>query len=118
MKYRILAPDEVERLAFIFEPRGLPVPDPRIERVAIVEDDDKIVAMVLLRLLPMIDGLWAAPEYRGGKIDYTRLVELAEEPIKQLRGRTYALAPSNVIANAAKNAGYHQVAWPLYEKEH
>lgn len=115
--YRLLAPDEFERLRPIFVPRGIPQPDPTIERVGVVEDDGTIVAIAMLRLLPLMDGLWVEKQYRGGKIDYKRLAEVVDEPIRQLSGsRIYAISQMTLTERILADAGYEEVKAKVYEK--
>lgn len=119
MNYRALEPNEYNRLEFIFKPRGLPLPDPLIERVAVAEDDGRIVGMAILRYLPLVDALWADKHHRGGVIDYPQLVAKAEEPLYKLPGsRAYAIGTGTHVNQIAESCGYRKLETvQLMEKE-
>ena len=118
LSYRLLKPDEFHRLKFIFEPRNLPLPDPLIERVAVAEEDGQIVGMMILRYLPIADGLWVEPQHRGGAIDYNELLNIVEEPVRAVPGaRCYALVSGKHTERIAENAGYKPVNMRVFEKE-
>ena len=116
MNYRLLPAEEYERLKFIFEPRSLPLPDPLIEKVGVAEDG-AIVAMIIQRFLPLIDGLWVAPQYRGGRVNYKQLGGLIEELFTHLPGsRLYALGTGKHVRRIALECGYKELEWKVLEK--
>lgn len=118
LSYRLLKPEEFHRLKFIFEPRGLPLPDPSIERVAVAEENGQIVGMMILRLLPLADGLWVEPQHRGGAIDYNELFNIVEEPVSAIPGaRCYTLISGKHTERIAESAGYKPVNMRVFEKE-
>lgn len=118
IEYRVLEPNEFDRLAPIFSPRGLPLPDPLIERVGVAEENSKIVGMSILRLLPLIDGLWADKQYRGGRIDYAKLIGVAEQPLRDIpNSRCYAFITNSHIRKIAENLNYKPLRWQVFEKE-
>lgn len=116
MIYRALEPEEYGNLQFIFGPRGIPLPEPVLERVAVAEDSNKIVGMVALRLLPLVDALWAEPLYRGGRIDYQRMVSVAEQPLRK-GCRSYALVRGKHVSEIAWDCGYRPTDLRLMQKE-
>lgn len=109
MEYRPLEPEEYGRLQFIFGPRGLPLPDPIVERVCVVEDEGQIVAMAIRRLLPMLDGLWVEKRHRGGKINYEKLARITEGELNSPGSRCYALAVRSFTGRILAQAGYEEV---------
>lgn len=118
IEYRVLEPNEFDRLSPIFEPRGLPLPDPLIERVGVAEDNGQIVGMSILRLLPLIDGLWAEKSYRGGMIDYSRLIGIAEQPLREIpNSRCYAFITNSHVRQIAEDLHYKPLRWQVFEKE-
>jgi hypothetical protein len=118
LSYRLLKPEEFDRLKFIFQPRGLPLPDPLIERVAVAEENGQIVGMMILRLLPLVDGLWVEPQHRGGAIDYNELLNIVEEPVRAVPGsRCYTLISGKHTEHIAERSGYKPVNMRVFEKE-
>lgn len=94
------------------------MPDPSIERVAVAEDDGQIVGMGILRLLPLIDGLWAEESYRGGRIDYAKLIGVAEQPLHEIpNSRCYAFVTNPLVRRIAEDLQYKPLRWQVFEKE-
>lgn len=120
MEYRILPPAEFDRLRFIFEPKGLPIPDPNLERVVSVEDQGNIVAIGILRLLPLLDGLWVEKAYRGGRVDYRKAGSILLEPLTERPGsRCYSLSvgPARRFTRHILNqVGFKEIQGTLFEK--
>ena len=117
--YRVLEPEEYRRLEFIFKPRGYPLPNPNLERAAIVEEGEKIISTVMLRILPLMDGLWVAPHHRGGDIDYGMLASVLEKPFHDLPGsRCYALGLGTFTKNILHKAGFDELEGSIFEKRY
>jgi hypothetical protein len=117
-EYRILPDEEFDRLRFIFEPKGYPMPDPAIERVEVVEEDGEIIAMAVLRILPLLDALWVDPKHRGGSVDYKKAVTVLEEPFTKYPGsKCYALGLNTLTQRILKDIGYKVVPGNIFEKE-
>jgi len=112
---RILPDEEYERLGFIFSPKNLPIPDPMVERVAVVEDCGNIVAIGMTRILPMLDGLWVEPKYRGGVVNYREAVKPLEEMFFP-GSRCYSLGLGKFTQRILREIGYDEVPGHLYEK--
>lgn len=114
MNYRMLQPQEWDKLEK-FKQTG-PIPPPEVSAAAVAEDDDGVVQGVLfLQLALHMEPIVIEPTATG-RVNFLRLVKVLEENLDSVT-TYYAFSDSALVGKMAKKAGLTQLPYRIWSKE-
>jgi hypothetical protein len=120
MVYRLLPPEEFERLRPLCDRNNLPMPIPGHQLVAVIEDEGEIIARWDLLLQPHLDNGCIDEKYRGRFLNLKRLLSLLENEIPKQK-HVHLYSTSSVGPNGSRILeimGFNESPEPLYTKEY
>ncbi len=115
MTYRLLPPDEFEKLKPFCERNGIPMPSPDLTFVGVAEKDGEIVYCHMAQMQLHLDNQCRDKGY-DGYIDFRKVYEAIEERIpKPAVIYTYPTFENGVTM--AEMCGFHKAEFPTMVKE-
>lgn len=112
MKYEILPQDKWDEIKPLFE--GQPMPLPNHAAIAVARDEEgKVQGLLVLQLQLHLEPLIL----KSTGVNFTRLVDTLEEPLRVNGGHYWAFAPNALIGRMAETVGMQQMPWFVYHKE-
>ena len=110
--YRLLPKSEWSRLEPIFASQNGTMPSPELATVAIAEEDEEIVGMLVLQMIPHYEPAWIKSP-RG--VDFRALTHELDE-VMPPGATVYTSAPNDHIAQLAKAVGFEDTGWKVMSK--
>lgn len=102
MHYRLLPPGEWASLEPFFKERSIGLPSPNLAQIAVAEDGGQIVGFLVRQLVPHVEPLSIAPEYRG-KVSWKRLANMLD------MNQTFVFADSPERERMCELAGFQKI---------
>jgi hypothetical protein len=118
--YRILPEDEFERIRPFCERNNMPMPAPGQNIVAVIEDNEEIIARWDLLLQPHLDNGCIDEKYRGRFLNLRKLFGLLEDKISHVEN-LHLYSTSTVGQNGNRILeiiGFEESPEPLYHKDY
>lgn len=119
-KFRILPPEEYEKLRPTWESQGIPMPAPECPiRIVVGEDETgKIILTLALHLQAHLDNFWIDADSRG-RVDWRRAMEMMENTLGDKKGvHVYVATGSAQVMKMAEKVGFKKSEFPLMFKEY
>ena len=113
MKYRLLQPEEWDRLQAIMDTRYIPHPD--TAHVAIAEDDTGVLVGALFLQLTLHEEPLVLTSPR---VSFERLHETLMDAVKENKGlHVYVFSDKEIIDRMAEHVGMKRLPFRVFEKE-
>lgn len=90
---RELFGEQLEILAPLFEKQGVVISFPHLAMAKVAFDGDNIMGYHIFQLVPHIEPLWVAEEYRGGEVTHA-LVDEMNDFAKEAAGQFVCVSTS------------------------
>ena|SRR3989304_3724732 len=119
IKYRILPPEEWDKLIPLFVSQEHLLPSPVVATAAVAEDTEgNILGFLLMQLTFHVEPLWISPD-ANGSVSWKHLLRQLESLMSPYKGATlYAFAPDHTnIRRLAEIAGFDRLPWSVMRKE-
>jgi hypothetical protein len=115
MKYRLLPAEEFSKLTPFCERNGVPIPNPELTYVAVVEDGSQIVYMHMAQMQLHLDNQCRDRDYKG-YVNIPRIVHMIEACIPR-PAILYTYPSYKNGVRLAELSGFHAAEFPLMIKE-
>ena len=115
MIYRLLPPAEFPKLMPFCERNSLPVPDPELSYVAVVESDQGIVYLHTAQMALHLENQCRDKDFKGF-VNMPRVARLIEDRIPR-PAVLYTYASYRNGVRLAEICGFHKAPFPLMIKE-
>lgn len=119
--YRILAPEEWDRLKIIADKLGGPIPEAVSAKAAIAENEQgQIVGILFLQLALHLEPIAIDPAHRG-KVSFKTLAETLDNSVRESlqageRAEYYVFTPDKRVAKMCKIHGMKQLPYRVWHK--
>ena len=113
---RFLEWPEIEALEPMFKQRGWMCLNKETSRIMGTFHEGKLIAFVVLQLVPHLEPLWVDPSYRGAGVAEELVSEIARY-IKSAKTRGVMIVADNPgVARLAEHFGMSRILSPVYSK--
>lgn len=113
---RFLEPDELWRIAPLFESEKAPLPDPNFSRVLVAMDGEKVAGMMVAQMVLHVEPIIIEREYRGTGV-WREMAEVLDGYLETcgMMG-AYAQPVHESTKHMCEQMGYTEMEHPLYLK--
>ncbi len=117
MNYRMLMVEEWGKLQPLLDQEGWKMPDPRTASVWVAEENDEIMAMIVLQLVMHLEPMIVKSKAKGN-IDFLKLASVVDEDLMaNAPGAGYYLFVNRAaLAKLATSNGMKEMPWRVYCK--
>jgi predicted N-acetyltransferase YhbS len=117
VRFRVLAPHESGKLMPLLKENGWGLPYPDQATAVVGEYQGKIVAFVVLQMLPMVGPVWVEPSWRGSGLAEGIVKELVKRMIENGKEACIAIAQNPFTEHFCRVLGMTEVDGKLFKRD-